>query len=242
MVGQERRNSVRRLWRTLNAAVGVVTTTFGIGLLLLEAADIMRRDGLSLQTICKLILLSCVGLLILGWLIFPKKELKLLIRWVDPPEGGFEVHPVLIYADALLLISLIFACRNPLWFGVAYFVYNGANLFGAIYSTDTIKCALCKTEQTTTDETRKKALRYLQAYYVQKPNILRIAAMTVLGLGALAVAAYGTFHGRNVFSSAAYVLCAVSLIVFEGVMLIWRRPLYGQLSRLAVPEHSSPEI
>jgi len=137
------------------------------------------------------------------------------------------------------LVSLLFASRNPVFFGVSYSVYTGLNLLAARHlSTElvTVFKASWKRLSSSNSDTREvyeQALRALEAYYVARPNIFRVALTFVLSVVGLAISIYGRVSGRRYLDAVSYGVYVTSVLVLELILIFWwRQSLYQSLRPL----------
>jgi hypothetical protein len=181
-------------------------------------------------------LLVVVGTLILAWIWATDKEYSLMVKWLDPEcyEPPSSLHEtLLIIGLGLSLIGLLFAARNPFWFGIAFTVYSLASPYGMARFNGEFRSALLECDKRLNEDRRNPILRpaadqygqgldVLRAYYFDRPQMRRqyvVLASAVLGL---LLAIYWRVTSIAWIGLAAYCGFALTIIVSEFQIGLWR--------------------
>lgn len=216
-------------------AVGIIGSLVGIGLFISEYARI-KALAPALINYAYLLLFVIVGLLIFLWIWATKKELYLLLRWLDPvdyspPSSLRETATIL--GLALVLVALLFASRDPFLFGLAFTVYNVATLFAYRYAAQQIAIAIKSSKDRLvrdraspelTDRTQviSSALDALHSYFIDCPQTPRHAVIAFVSLFGVGLATYWKTTKNDVWGLLAYAVFLAVIIVSEAVIFLWR--------------------
>lgn len=120
------RRRAKEIINARNWGVGIVTALLGVGMFASEARRILSIEP-DLMGYAYLVLFAATGILVFLWIWATQRELDLLFEYLDPehynPPSTVK-ETLLILTVAVLLVSLLFASRNPLWFSVVFTTYS----------------------------------------------------------------------------------------------------------------------
>lgn len=247
------RERSKELINARNWAIGVITSLLGVGLFISELARI-RSLKPDLMNYLYLALFAMTGLLIFLWIWATQRELNMFFDWLDPdhydpPSSIKETLLILIFA--FLLISLLLAARNPLWFSVVYSAYSILGVPTEKYVASETRTAINKSRSRVNDDLtvnslRKKAEIYSQAldvlyrYFVLRPMMLRSLLGASFSLVGLALGIAWQVYDSRLAGIFCYVSFILNISISEAVIGYWRivrdnsiRPLAAELRELS---------
>jgi hypothetical protein len=229
-----------KLRSSLKWGARAIASVVGLGFF---RSEVQRIESLpyDLTNYLYLTLLASTLLLTAGWVAVGHKELGIICDWLDPDSYTPPDETLAVWSLAGALAFLFFAARNPLWFGISYFLYTAINLIAVIYFRKQMNSAIGGSRKRLQRECPPNGPLYLDAvnlldsYYLQRPNIERVAATLVLALGGLILSAAPRLGNVRSLSIYAYLLYLFSIIVLEGaVAFFWRWKLYAGIRPLTV--------
>ncbi|NIV69323.1 MAG: hypothetical protein GWN41_04180 [Phycisphaerae bacterium] len=223
-----------------------------MGLLLSELQRALKMP-FDLMKIGYFTLFAMTGVLIFFWIWATDKELELLFRLLDPkkyaaPSGIRET--LIILSLALLLVILLFASRNPLWYSSIFVIYNTLNWLGGRRQQEELSQVFTKSKERALPDLKNqnyaekaalyiKVIQTLESYFIKRPHgrRLKLAVFcSVIGL-ALSISWFAT--KMQVFGFGAYVVLIVTITLSEFTIWHWRsirntelRPIIEELNEL----------
>lgn len=232
--GEERLSG---LVRAQKYGVTILTQGVSIGFFISELKRIYDLQ-LDLLNVGYLVLLALLVLLVWFWITATDLELGLLGEWVEtdkyvPPSGQKEF--AIIIGLALLLGGLLFAARNPFWFGLVFTFYNIADLLSG-WHRDKNELApafqdskghfirlIGKAPPDRTDAAiRLEGVRVLERYHCVRPQTGRNALKLGFSVVGLILATRWWQTQDAVWGFASYMLFVLIIVVSEAVIFSWR--------------------
>ena len=216
-------------------AVRLVAAVLGIGFLFAELQRILALPANNLKYAHLALLAVVIGLVFL-WFWATDKELSLLLDWLDPvsyliPISVGEVLTIIGFG--ILLVVLVFAARDPLWFSVAFSVYSLALIYAAKYMNSQIGTAIQRSRlraeaDLNLPEYAERATIFLSAldvldfYFLKRPSIRRLNIIFAFSVAGLAFATCWTFNGIELLALLTYGIFIVLILVSESIVGSWR--------------------
>jgi hypothetical protein len=247
------RERSKELINARNWGIGLITSLLGVGLFISEIERIrsLKPDVINYLYLA---LFAITGLLIFLWIWATQKELDMFFEWLDPdhydpPSTIKETLLILIFA--FLLISLLFAARNPLWFSAVFSVYSIIGIPTEKYLTSEIKLAIDKSKSRATndlsdDNLKKKAEIYLQAlevlngYFILRPMKLRSLLVAAFSIVGLSLGIMWEVYDSRLAGIFCYMSFILNISISEAVIAYWRivrdssiRPITAELRELS---------
>lgn len=180
--------------------------------------------------------MTVVIVLVFLWFWATEKELSLLLDWLDPvayliPVSVGQVFAILGFG--VLLVLLVFASRDPLWFGLAFTSYSIALVFATKYMNSQIATAILRSRQRVAADLELpdlkeratiivSALDALESYFLTRPAIKRLILICVFSSLALCIGVWWAISGRESAALLAYSSFIVIIVVSELVIAGWR--------------------
>ncbi len=216
-------------------AIGIITTLLGAGMIASEVSRV-RAEWPNVMVVSYVALFALTGVLVWLWIWATDHELKILWRWLDPdrykpPQSFREV--ALIASLAVVLSSLFFASRDPLFYAIAFCVYNLATLLSNRYLDKQIDRALGKSRQRLKAEVvanpNDKRLPFYESgmdvvehYFRRRPQRFRHVLILIFGGLALSLAIAYRQTGRTALGVGSYGIAFFTIVVSEAVIAVWR--------------------
>lgn len=237
--------------------VGIFTASIGLGLLLSEIQRVKATIGSPL-TIGYLTLFGITGVLIFLWIWATSKELDLCFEWLDPeryaPPSSIK-ETMMIVAMALVLSLLLFAARDPFYYGLVYTLYSAMLIYGYCYTKSEIRQAIEASKHRLDGERGgdrpglaaeyQKGVDVLEKYFLLRPQTTRhVIIMTVSALGFIAAIAW-KMNRNDVLGTLSYGLLGSTVVISEIIIAKWRlerdrdlRPIEAEIQELTREERT----
>lgn len=216
-------------------AVKLVVAAVGIGFIFAELQRILLSPTDYLKFAHLALLAVVVGLVFL-WFWATEKELNLLLDWLDPvsyliPVSVGEVFTIIGFG--LLLVTLVFAARDPFWFAGAFTIYGIALVFACKYMNSQIETAIrrsrLRAEADLADPKLAQranifmsALDVLHSYFLGRPSIPRLLTILLFSFVGLAVGVWWLITQQQVLALVTYAIFIVIIVLSEFIIGRWR--------------------
>lgn len=191
-----------------------------------------------------LVLLTAAALLTAGWVFVANKEFEIMCDFLDPIEYQIPDETFIGMVIAAALAILLYAARNPLWFGMSYSVYMLLSVLGWTRVIGEMDKAIKGSRQNLRDEPKQKrdiyggALDVLDSYYVRQANLPRVWISFALGVLGFIFSIFALILRRTIFNTVAYLIFILSILVLEGgLAFYWRFKLYTQVRPFATAKY-----
>src|SRR6266481_703506 len=197
MIYDPQRGALKGRTKSLREAIRWSSRLLGVFLGLgFFTSEILRIKSLppSLSNDLYLALLFLVGLLTGYWWWVTNKELDALCEWLDPKAYEPPDDSLVAIGITAVLALMIFSSRSPILFGIIYSVYNAANFLACRHLQHEVAEATRASrerldlEGSDMAKVYGQAINVIEAYYVDRPHLLRIAITLTLSLVGLALA------------------------------------------------------
>ena len=229
------RESANEILYARNIGIVLITACLGIGMYTSEIQRLVV-EGMSLSDLAYLMLFLVTGILVFLWIWATHKELNLMFKWLDPhfyspPSTVRETILILFYA--VLMVTMIFATRNPFWFGIVFTTYSFSMVAVERYVTNRIRNVIEKSwkrakqaEEEAGSSPRLKlyrvAIGILDSYYLTQPIRLRAIAIAVCSTAGLLVATIWLATNLAIFSLLSNSIFILTILISEIAIARWR--------------------
>lgn len=230
----------------------VISTAIGLGLFISEIQRI-RKLPFELINFGYMALFFMTVFLIFSWIWSTQKEFDLLLKWSDPeryePPSGIK-ETLIILSLAILLVALLFASRNPLWYSSIFSVYSIFNLYGLRRLDKELSEVFAKSKNRARADIdnvcfAEKAKLYIKVveniefYFMKRPHVRRLVLVLICSVAALGLSICWAISKATILGFEAYILFLVTLIISEFTISRWRsirdaelRPVIAELNEL----------
>ena len=253
----ETSRSAKSIRQARQWGVGIITTSAGIGMMLSEIQRVKASINSPL-TLSYLTLFAITGVLILLWIWATSKELDLCFEWLDPerysPPSSLK-ETIMIAGIGIILGLLLFAARDPLYYGIVFTLYSAFVTYAYYYTKTEILQAIEASRRRLDAETGgdqaalgseyRKGVDVLEKFFILRPQTMRhIIILFTSGLG-MSFGLIWKLLGKEVFGILSYGILGITIVVSEIVIAKWRldrdgalRPIEAEVSELSRAENS----
>lgn len=224
----------------------------GLGLFISEFQK-MRKTPLDLMNYGYIALFFMTGWLIFSWIWSTQKELDLLFEWLDPeryePPSSIK-ETIIILSLALLLVGLLFGCRNPLLYGFVFTIYSIVDVLAGRKLQAELSEAFDKSKhRARTDLENKKlaekaklylkGLESLEFYFIERYHNRRLVLTLIFSIVGLVLSLCWSATRIMLLGFGSYAIFFVILIISQVIIWHWRivhdaelRPITAELNEL----------
>ena len=217
-----------------NWAIGVFVTMLGVHLFVSEVKRIYNLPP-DPMNYAYLLLLIVTGFLVFLWIWATQKELDLLFEWMDPeryvpPSSIKETLMILFFG--IVLTSLLFSAHDPCLYGVVFSIYSIVLIPSTKYMNHEIYKIIVNSKKrilaernnniTAKEQLYGKAIDVLQAYFIERPMVLRLFMISIASIIGLIAAIYWKISGVRLYGLFSYFIFIITICISEMVINRWR--------------------
>jgi hypothetical protein len=210
-----------------NLAYGGIIAVFGIAVSVNGFASMWAFPstlGEQMLFVGRVTLFVVFVLLAYRWVIATHNELDMWLLWLDNPIQKNEVYSAMFSLSVVLGLSVAFPHR------VVFITFFITFYFLIVYwaqwlANDHFTQALLRTRKRHLNQTKSEVLKAMDNYWLQRPQLARIATMMFFSGMAFSLALAGNYQaqpGKTRFQLAAYVLLILNILLGEAVITWWR--------------------
>lgn len=218
-----------------NWGVGIITTLLGLRIFISEVNRI-RESQLEPMNYAYWALFALTSVLIFLWIWATQKELDLLFDWLDPEKYELPStlkETLLILFLGFILITLLFAARDPLLYALVFTFYSVILLPSARYMNKEIKTAIEHSKRRLDEDMKdptlttktllyRAALDILQDYFLESPIIPRLVLIILISIIGVFAALYWKISHRILWGLSTYAIFFTLISISEIVINRWR--------------------
>jgi uncharacterized membrane protein len=175
--------------------------------------------------IARIVFFGEVVALTISWVLATHHEFDLWMHWLTNPFPNMaEVYRGMFSLAVFLGIALAFPHRITFITGFITLSLL-LNYWTQWLANDHFARAMQRTLVSSPDDTTRSVLRVMEAYWVGRPQLARIATTMLFASFAFTLAFSSTFQPdwqSRRYQLAAYVLLTVTIFVSEVVIAVWR--------------------
>jgi hypothetical protein len=193
-------------------------------------------------------LLVATGVAAGAWWLFPRKNLEILAKWfryrsLDTSNSQLEWWVSIALAVTLGLMFL--TAWWPLYFNIVYLIYCVGYFLGVRHLNNNIRWGLQHERECLASEQAvappqhaqinkiwRDAYDAIEHYHISRPHDKRVVIMGVAGLATLPLVILDAINVLTLGGFVASIVLAVTLIIAEVVISIWRGSYYRRMDEL----------
>jgi hypothetical protein len=215
--------------------VGLLMAFFALGMVISEFQRLVTRPLSPLLFAYLSLFLLTAGLAYI-WIWSTEMEVDQLFHWLDPQ--GYTVPSTLketamILSIAVLLIGLLFASRDPLFYGLVFTSYSTVVPFTNRYVNRELAVAFQRSRsriqrdvetigKTDRSTLFSQAIDILDFYYLQRPHTRRHIIILIFSAFATAISALSRALGSTNLALLSYAILFLTIVGSEIVIGRWR--------------------
>lgn len=224
--------------------VGVIVA-LGLGITFIELV-IGHGDAYSFAGwVC---LLVATGVATGAWWLFPRKNLEILAKWFRYRSQDTSNNQLEWWVSVALAVTLglmFVTAWWPLYFNIVYLIYCLGYFLGVRHLNNNIRWGLqhereclaseqgvAPPQQAQINKIRRDAYDAIEHYHLSRPHDKRVAIMGVAGLATLPLVILDAITVLTLGGFVASIILAVTLIIAEVVISIWRGSYYRRTDEL----------
>ncbi len=182
--------------------------------------------------IAPIVLFIELAVLVIRWIIATADGFELWEQWLDHPDVKAKINTVFI--GLALILGILPAFPNHIVFTSGFMAfYSIVNLVAQQLCNVHFRRALQETRKKPVDKDKKEVLSAMEHFWLKRPQLTRIAIVTLFCFVAFCLALAGTMQQeawRHYFQLSSYAVLILVLFVSEIIIAWWRFKL-GQVTQ-----------